>query len=67
MPYPSLQVQAQTDLHWEGKGHTKSNESQNPTSIHGDAGLVPGLDQWVKIPCCCGYGVDQQLHLLFDP
>ena len=24
----------------------------NPTSIHGDTGLIPGLTQWVKIQCC---------------
>ena len=50
---------------------------KKPPSIHEDADLIPVLTQWIKdltlvsdtawIPCCCGYGVGQQLQLQFAP
>ena len=36
----------------------------SPTSIHGDAGSIPSLHQWVKGPgiaVSCGVGRQQQL------
>ena len=29
---------------------TVAQSVKNPTSIHEDVGLIPGLDQWVKDP-----------------
>ena len=41
----------------------------NPASIHGDAGLIPGLTSGLRIQCCmsCGVGLrcDSDLALLW--
>ena len=58
---------------------TVAQQVKNPTSICEDLRSIPGLTQWVKdpallwaavqvtdvvqIPCCCGWGIDQQLQL----
>ena len=45
-----------------GSSHHGSVE-MNLTSIHEDAGLIPGLDQWVKGPHCCELWCRSQTQL----
>ena len=33
-----------------------AQQVKNPTSSHEDAGLTPGLTQWMRIQCGCGCG-----------
>ena len=66
----------------EGSSH-RGSEEMNLTSMPGDAGVTPGLTQWVKDPavlwavvqvtdatwiwCCYGCGAGWQLWLRCDP
>ena len=60
-----------------------AQQVKNPSGIHEDAGLIPGLTSGLRIQCChklqgrwtdaawiwhcCGCGVGQQLHSALDP
>ena len=40
----------------------------NPTGIHKDVGLIPGLAQWVAMSCGVGRQLQPQFHpLVWEP